>query len=569
MVENLISMLKKGELNFITETLKNKEADKQIYNNTESSKNNVDNGITSKNNSKATKLAEKNNEPVKQCNPKEIFKGKVIFVDVVILGTSKTKYYCEMIEKHGGETRTRVTSQVDFIVFYEGSVNSVGRAVDYGLKLISPLYIEECIDEGRLLDNIDDFKVNVSYTDMKYFADDKNEKNDKKYRKKRTLKEFESEKVKHSVINEKSSKTSKPRKNEQRQSEVELNSEHSMRTSSSTLPKSVVVKNVKYVNLKKPTNNNANEKVKMEMNNTTKTIVSSFKNNKVTDFFFKKLKTGMNEDDILGKVETSEEVNKSENGNNSNNNNHDAEIQVSDNDSIKEKASKTLNKNQIKHQLSHSVNNNNNKNEMMKNKKEDSKLKYKKDENYSLEYDKVVEARIDEEESKNDITETSIANINKNESNLETASKRTLKALQSKYSANISTDYTKSIDTKAFNIFDKAYFESEKKKDELFKKALYTKTQTNTKSIIKENNRGRINPTSKTHYINFAKFRGVSYDVLSTKKKSKLSSMKDSSPISSNMISEIKVNSKPKKNSIFQLMTGQKSNSVYGRPKYL
>ena len=112
------------------------------------------------------------NDNVESINPIEtiqiknnIFEGKLFFVDVIQVKIDKSDVYKEQIEKQGGKCIDKITSKIDFIIYYDGNDKTVDKALKYEKNLLNPMFIESCIKNNKIIPE-DDFIVKKSYTEI-------------------------------------------------------------------------------------------------------------------------------------------------------------------------------------------------------------------------------------------------------------------------------------------------------------------------------------------------------------------------------------------------------------------
>lgn len=594
MADELINKLKSGEFHTIFKT--NTVNLKRITNN-----DNLEDKKTlnSKENKQEDEMIIKNNNKcgsdTKKFSNKPIFKDKSFYIDVYICKSDFSDNYRKLILENGGQVRSRLTNSVDFVIFNEGKDDTIGKAVLYQLPLLNPVFIEECIKKGEIID-IEEFIVNKSYTDIILFKE--NEK------KKRKSDDVEIAKKNHLISNYFKKKDSSV-------SKININS--------SNKPKTSISKNLKKT--KNTDNDTIKEKNKDNSSNTSD-IIKAFKSKtNIKGFMNKKLKTEIKDSFTETSKESFTQTNDKINTNKSPiktnlkaTDNHDS-LSAIDNKSIDSKAafkSKKMNKknkskNNSRRSRSIKSKDNSKSKELNSSNNNDSKgtntnstlKKYGKVKHYN---ENNPNNDIEEDISdfkihcKNNNSNESIGIIDKRNSisNLKTIyqnhkplkklknnMKNNTKLLDESYLKNLYDTYLpgRSLDNKSnminsidvgdyrdnsncnlskenkteFNFLNELEQTSKALiKDNISKRSLYSNAKTyynsntsynqdNNHSKYSNNNnkldsvykitvdsniitssdvkRGRINPTSKTHFINFSKFRHTKHKSIDSSKK--------------------------------------------------
>lgn len=75
-------------------------------------------------------------------------------MEIRLDGQPQEQAFLETIEEMGGRVLKRLTGAVTHVVWANGKLQSLGRARELGTKIVSPLWLEACITNQALVDEV-------------------------------------------------------------------------------------------------------------------------------------------------------------------------------------------------------------------------------------------------------------------------------------------------------------------------------------------------------------------------------------------------------------------------------
>ena len=82
-----------------------------------------------------------------------LFQGLVFYLDITHDGNSKHTSFMTSIEELGGKISRRLDKNVTHLIWQEGSIDTIGKALQYEqLHIVSSLWLKDCETEMQRLD---------------------------------------------------------------------------------------------------------------------------------------------------------------------------------------------------------------------------------------------------------------------------------------------------------------------------------------------------------------------------------------------------------------------------------
>ena len=81
----------------------------------------------------------------------ELLKSLTFYLEIRLDGQPQEEAFQETIEQLGGRVLKRLQNTVSHVIWVNGRLQTLAKAKEMGMKIVSPLWLEACITKNRLV----------------------------------------------------------------------------------------------------------------------------------------------------------------------------------------------------------------------------------------------------------------------------------------------------------------------------------------------------------------------------------------------------------------------------------
>lgn len=83
---------------------------------------------------------------------KTLFKNMVFYIEIYHEGKPHDEYFKNKVLEHGGKLSLNFSKNVTHLVWSQGRSKLILKGVELNIKIVSPLWLEECLKEMTIAD---------------------------------------------------------------------------------------------------------------------------------------------------------------------------------------------------------------------------------------------------------------------------------------------------------------------------------------------------------------------------------------------------------------------------------